>query len=71
MAQKFKSAVTVVSDFVQTERAVFNEGLYLPKHKLPETKPDAVESILNMDEETFRRLFNMPKVDLERSGDQE
>jgi hypothetical protein len=41
----------------------------LQKLKLPETKPDTVEKILNMDEETFRRLFNMQKVDLQGSGD--
>ena len=37
-------------------------------------KPDPVERILNMDEEMFRRLINMPKiqkVDLQRQGDQE
>lgn len=43
----------------------------LPKFKLPETKPDPVEKILNMDEETFRKLFNMPKVKSQGSGDQE
>jgi len=50
---------------VQTQHA----GPELPKLKMPETKPEPVEQILNMDEETFRRLFNMPKVteaDLQR-----
>jgi hypothetical protein len=31
----------------------------------PETKPDTVERILNLDEETFRKLFNMQKVESE------
>jgi len=66
MTQKIKSAATVASNFVQTERAIFDAGPELPK-----TKPDPVEAILNMDEETFRMLFHMPKVDLQRSGDQE
>jgi len=63
-----------VSDFVKMQHAtIFDAGPELPKLKLPETKPDLVEMILNMDEETFRRLFNMQKVteaDLQRSGDQ-
>jgi hypothetical protein len=68
MTQKIKSAAASVSDFVQAERAIFDAGPELPKF---ETKPDPVETILNMDEEAFRRLFNIPKVELQRSGDQE
>jgi hypothetical protein len=40
----------------------FNEGPALPKLKNPEAKPDPIEKIINMDEETFRKLFNMPKL---------
>jgi hypothetical protein len=57
---------------MKTEQAIYDPGL--PKLKFPEPKPDPVERILNMDEETFRRLINMPKiqkVDLQRQGDQE
>jgi len=73
MTQTFNSAAAAVSDFIDTEHAIFDAGPELPKLKLPETKPDPVERILNMDEETFRKLFNMQKVevDLQRSGDEE
>jgi hypothetical protein len=73
MTQEIRSAAAVASSFVQTERAIFDAGPELPKLKLPETKPDPgpMEKILNMDEETFRRLFNIQKVELQRSGDQE
>jgi hypothetical protein len=50
---------------VKTERAIFDAGPELLKLKLPETKPDTVERILNLDEETFRNLFNMQKVESE------
>jgi hypothetical protein len=46
----------------------------LPNLQLPETKIGPVEKILNMDEETFRKLFKIQKVekvDLQGSGDQE
>lgn len=46
----------------------------LPKLKLPETEREKMEMVLDMDEEIFRRVFNMPKVtgaDLQRSGTQE
>jgi hypothetical protein len=41
---------------------------------MPEEKRDPVERILNMDEETFRRLFDMTKLtkaDLPITKDQE
>lgn len=67
MPQNLKSAAAAVSDFVRTDRAIFDAGPELPKFKLPETKLDPVETILNMDEETFRKLFNMEKVVLPRN----
>jgi hypothetical protein len=57
---------------MKTEQPRFDTKL--PNFKFPETKTDPVEKILNMDEETFRRLFNIPKVqkvDLQGSGDEE
>jgi hypothetical protein len=58
MTQEIKSAAAVVSNFVQTEHvAIYDAGPELPKFKLSESKPDPVEKILNMDEDTFRRLF--------------
>jgi hypothetical protein len=50
----------VVSDFVNIP--AFDGGPGLPKLKNPETEPDPIDKILNMDEETFRKLFNMPKL---------
>ena len=41
---------------MKTEQAIYDPGL--PKLKFPEPKPNPVERILNMDEETFRRLIN-------------
>ena len=41
---------------------------------MPEEKPDPVERILNMDEETFRRLFHISKLteaDLLKTEDQD
>ena len=56
---------------MKTEQAIYDPGL--PKLKFPEPKPNPVERILNMDEETFRRLINMPKIQkvtkTGRSGD--
>jgi|HubBroStandDraft_2_1064218.scaffolds.fasta_scaffold168588_1 hypothetical protein len=45
----------------------------LSKPELSEPESDLVEKILNMDEEVFRRLFNMPKVteDVLQSEDRE
>lgn len=54
---------------MKTEQARFDPEF--PKLKLPDTKSDPVEKILNMDEETFRRLFNIPKAESQGSGDQE
>ena len=57
---------------METRQPIFASDFSEPKS--PETKPDRVERILNMDEETFRRLFNIQKVekvDLQGSGDQE
>jgi hypothetical protein len=71
MTQEIRSAADVAFSFVQKEHAIFDAGPELPKLKLSETKPDPMEKILNMDEETFRKLFNIPKVELQRSGDQE
>ena len=57
---------------MQTQNAaIFDAGPELPKIKLPEPKPDLVERILDMDEETFRRVFKIPKVneaDLQDKG---
>jgi hypothetical protein len=48
-------------------------GPELSKPELSEPESDLVEKILNMDEEVFRRLFNMPKVteDVLQSEDRE
>ena len=54
---------------MKTEQAVYDPEF--PKLKIPEPKSDPVEKILDMDEKTFRRLFNIPKADLQGSGDQE
>jgi hypothetical protein len=61
---------------METRQPIFDSEFSTPK--FPETKPDLVERILNMDEETFRRIFNIQKVekvdkkvDLQGLGDQE
>ena len=51
---------------METRQPIFDSDFSEPK--FPETKPDRVERdrverILNMDEETFRRLFNIQKVE--------
>jgi hypothetical protein len=46
---------------METRQPIFDSDFSKPK--LPETKPDPMERILNMDEETFRRLFNLQKVE--------
>ena len=48
---------------METRQPIFASDFSEPKS--PETKPDRVERILNMDEETFRTLFNMWKVEKE------
>ncbi|KAF8814865.1 WD40 repeat-like protein [Phlegmacium glaucopus] len=69
------SMAATVSDFVQTQHtALFVADPKLPKLKLADMEADPLEAILNMDEETFRRLFNMPKLteaDLQRSEAEE
>jgi hypothetical protein len=52
------------------EHSIFDAGPEIPKSILPEPKHDLVEKILDMDDETFRKLF-MQKVDLQRSEDHE
>ena len=54
---------------MKTVQPVFDPELL--NLKFPEMETDSVEKILNMDEETFRKLFNIPKVEMEigRSGD--
>ena len=67
--------MTVVSDFARKQHnAIFAAGPELPKLKMPEEKCNPVERILNIDEETFRKLFDMTKLtkaDLPITEDQE
>ena len=65
-----------VADFVRAQYTSFvatPTGPELSKPELSEPESDLVEKILNMVEEAFRRLFNMPKVteDVLQSEDRE
>ena len=63
-----------VSDFAQKQHIdMFAADPGLPELKLPETEPELVEKILDMDEATFRKIFKKPKptADLQREGAQE
>jgi hypothetical protein len=53
-----------VADFARAQYPSFGATPAGPElsEPEPEPEPDWVEKILNMDEEMFRKLFDMPKV---------
>ncbi|KAF8809394.1 hypothetical protein BYT27DRAFT_7254532 [Phlegmacium glaucopus] len=67
-------SASVWAPTLDVHTALFVADPELLKLKLADMEVDLLEVILNMDEETFRRLFNMPKLteaDLQRSEAEE